>query len=89
MGGTAARYDAILRARYRLLRAAPANRQQEVKPLPKTARPISLLYYDITTDSAFAFNRNYARYFYQKAVWTGLGGDGHPPKFYQPPAEDE
>ena len=89
LGGTAARYDAFLCTRYRLLRAAPANRRYQVAALPKTARPVSLLYYDITTDSAFAFNRDYARYFHQKAVWTGRGGDGHPPKFYQPPTGDE
>ena len=88
LSGTAARYDATLRARYRLMRAAPANRRQQVAALSRTARPVSLLFYDITTDSTFVFNADYARYFHQKAVWTGPGGDGHPPKFYQPAAGD-
>ncbi|GAA3987761.1 hypothetical protein GCM10022407_35460 [Hymenobacter antarcticus] len=84
LSGSAARYDASLRARYRLMRTAYPARWLQVAPLSRTARPVSLLYYDITTDSAFTFNRDYARYFHQKAVWTGPGGQGHPPKFYQP-----
>lgn len=89
LSGTAGRYHAALRMRYRLLRRPPANRRLQVAALPATARPVSLLYYDITTDSAFVFNRDYARYFHQKAVWTGPGGQGHPPKFYQPAVGEE
>lgn len=88
LSGAAARYDATLRARYRLLRTRPA-RCLQVAPLPPTGRPQSLLYYDITTDSTFGFNRDYAQFFRQRAVWTGPGGQGRPSRFYQPPAGDK
>ncbi|WP_046246679.1 DUF6056 family protein [Hymenobacter terrenus] len=88
VSGSAARYDATLRARYRLLRTIPAQRLQ-IAALSKAARPQTLLYYDITTDSTHAINRDYALYFHQKAIWAGPGGQEPPPKFYQPPAEDK
>jgi hypothetical protein len=88
LSGAAARYDANLRARYQLLRTSPAERLQ-VAALLKNARPKTLLYYDITTDSAFGFNRDYALFFYKRAVWTDSDGQGHPPKVYQSSVEDE
>lgn len=76
LNGTARRYDAQLSRRYHSLRTGATARQQ-LPPL--TARPATLLYYDITTDSAYWGNTAYARYFGKKAVWIGPGGDApHP-----------
>lgn len=88
LGGSAPAYDAALRARYRLLRTTPGQRLQ-VAALPITARPGSLLYYDLTTDTTSAINEAYAQYFGKQAVWTGPGGPGPPARTYQPPAEDQ
>ncbi|NVO32644.1 DUF6056 family protein [Hymenobacter lapidiphilus] len=86
--GKASRYDALLLARYDKLRTSKKQRV-EVAALPPNARPASLFYYDITTDSTFGVNRDYGAFFHKQTVWTGKGGMGHPPKTYQPPAEDE
>lgn len=88
LSGSAARYNATLRSRYQQLRTTEEQHVQ-VAALAKDARPKTLLYYDITTDKNFGINIDYAKYFYKKYVWTGPGGTGIPPKFYQAPAEDE
>lgn len=88
LSGSARRYDATLRARYRLLRTTPAQRLR-VAALPLTARPVSLLYYDLTTDTTTSINEGYAQYFGKQAVWTGPGGQGRPAKTYQPTADDQ
>ena len=87
LSGSAARYDEALRARYQLLRTAPGGVLQ-VPALPPTARPPMLLYHDLTTDSTFGLNQDYARYFGRRTAWTGPGGRGRPPRSYQPAAEE-
>lgn len=80
--GKAGRYDATLRSRYEKLRTIDELRV-EVDALTSDTRPATLLYYDITTDSAFGVNRAYGTYFHKQTVWVGRGGEGHPPKVYQ------
>ena len=87
LGGSAARYDEALRARYQLLRTAQGSALQ-VPALPHTARPPMLLYHDLTTDSTFGLNEDYARYFGRRTAWTGPGGRGRPPRTYQAPADE-
>lgn len=71
LSGAAGRYDQQQRARYRQLQAQPAPRQR-VPAL--TEEPPSLLYLDITTDTAYWGNKAYAQYFHREAVWVGPGG---------------
>ena len=85
--GSAARYDETLRARYRLLRTGP-GRALRVPALPLTARPPMLLYHDLTTDSTFGLNQDFARYFGRRTAWTGPGGKGRPPRSYQAAAAE-
>ena len=87
LSGSAARYDETLRTRYRLLRTAP-GRALRVPALPLTARPPMLLYHDLTTDSTFGLNQDYARYFGRRTAWTGPGGRGRPPRSYQASADE-
>ena len=71
LSGDATRYDQQQRARYRVLQARP---KQRLRLTPLTTEPPTLLYLDITTDSAYWGNAMYARYFNQRAVWVGPGG---------------
>ncbi|WP_460502189.1 hypothetical protein, partial [Hymenobacter agri] len=71
LSGDAARYDQQQRARYQLLRRRSSQR---ICLRPLVAEPPTLLYYDITTDSAYWGNQVYARYFGHRAVWVGPGG---------------
>ena len=71
LSGAAARYNQQQQARYRQLQEQPAPRQR-VAAL--TEEPPTLLYLDITTDTAYWGNRVYAQYFYREAVWVGPGG---------------
>jgi len=76
LSGAAGCYDAQMRARYRLLRAAPDRR---LRLAPLAAEPPTLIYYDITTDSTYWGNIAYAQHFGQRTVWIGPGGHRPPP----------
>ncbi|UOQ97391.1 hypothetical protein MUN81_19405 [Hymenobacter sp. 5317J-9] len=65
--GTAARYDAQLTARYQYLRNSPTLHPQ-VRALPEPC--ITLLYGDISPDSANWGNRAYADFFRKKTIVT-------------------
>lgn len=47
-----------------------------------------LLYHDLTTDSTFGLNQDYARYFGRRTAWTGPGGRRRPPRSYQASADE-
>ncbi|GAA4029363.1 hypothetical protein GCM10022409_11950 [Hymenobacter glaciei] len=87
LSGSAARYNEALQTRYQLLRTA-STQSLQVPALPLTGRPPMLLYHDLTTDSTFGLNQDYARYFGLRTAWTGPGGRGRPPRSYQASADD-
>ena len=76
LSGAGKQYNAQLRERYQQLSHSP-NRSLRVAPL--AAEPSTLLYYDITTDSAYWGNIAYAQFFRQRAIVVGPGGHAPPP----------
>lgn len=70
LSGDAARYSAAQYARYRLLRT---TRQDSVRLPELPVRPVTLIYVDISYNSALWGNQVYAQFFRKPAVWVDPG----------------